>query len=96
MKCFKTERAEGRLEHNDWGSVIVYYETTDDLAPSRQVEIFQNGNVLKYDTNNATDQFGALQVNDLESAESEGEPLPRGEFEQFWNVVPKTGRPPIR
>ena len=96
MKYFKTEHAEGRQEHTDWGSVIVYYETTDDFAPSRQVEIFQNGNRLKYDTSNATNQFGVLQVNDLKSAESNGKPVTKGEFDQFWNIASETGMPAIR
>lgn len=96
MKYFKAEYAEGRQKHTDWGSVIVYYETTDDFAPSRQVEIFQNGNSLKYDTSNDTNQFGVLQVNGLKLAQSNGKPVDKGEFDQFWNIAPKTGMSAIR
>ena len=62
MFCFK---APGRSIQQDfiseeWGEFIRYLEVADDQFANRQVEVFDNGNVLHYDRMHWCDDFGML------------------------------------
>ena len=62
MRYFK-ER--GRcLRHDslaaDWGKCIRYVEIGDDRYAVRQVEVFSDGRVLRYDRSHWCDNFGQL------------------------------------
>ncbi|MEX0614156.1 MAG: hypothetical protein WD229_18700 [Pirellulales bacterium] len=43
-----------------WGEFVRYLEVGDDQHAVRQVEIFDNGNVLRYDRSHWCDDFGLL------------------------------------
>jgi hypothetical protein len=44
----------------EWGRFVSYIELADDQQASRQVNVFQNGNVLHYDRSHPRDEFGRL------------------------------------
>jgi len=44
----------------DWGEFVRYVEVADDQCASRQVEVFDNGNVLRYDRAHWCDDFAQL------------------------------------
>ena len=45
----------------EWGRFVSYIEVADDQQASRQVNLFQNGNVLHYDRSHPRDEFGRLR-----------------------------------
>ena len=54
---------------DDWGVSIFYFETDDSLNFLKQIQIFENGNILKYDELNNEDEFGAMADQSLEEEE---------------------------
>jgi hypothetical protein len=44
----------------DWGDSVRYVEVADDQFAVRQIEVFDNGNVLRYDRSHWCDDFGQL------------------------------------
>jgi hypothetical protein len=44
----------------EWGRFVTYIEVADDQHASRQVNVFQNGNVLHYDRSHRKDAFARL------------------------------------
>jgi hypothetical protein len=58
-------KAPGRCLRKDflaaeWGEFVRYMEVADDQYAVRQVEVFDNGNVLRYDRSHWCDDFGQL------------------------------------
>jgi hypothetical protein len=58
-------KAPGRCLRRDsaaaeWGEFIRYLEVADDQYAVRQVEVFSNGRVLRYDRAHWCDDFGQL------------------------------------
>ena len=58
-------KAPGRCLRQDfvaaeWGLCIRYMEVADDQYAVRQVEVFDNGNMLRYDRSHWCDDFGQL------------------------------------
>jgi hypothetical protein len=54
----------GRLWHGSltegWGGISRYVEVGDDQLAVRQVDIFENGRVLRYDREHRWDDYGIL------------------------------------
>jgi hypothetical protein len=44
----------------EWGEFLRYVEVADDQYALRQVDVFENGNVLRYDRAHWCDDFGML------------------------------------
>src|SRR5260370_30608883 len=58
-------RAAGRCFHADslavgWGEFVRYVEVADDQYAAREVKVFDNGTVLRYDRSHWCDEFGQL------------------------------------
>ena len=58
-------KAPGRCMRKDfisteWGSFIRYVEVADDQYVAREVQVFDNGNVLRYDRTHWCDDFAML------------------------------------
>jgi hypothetical protein len=58
-------KAPGRFIRRDsvaaeWGDFVRFLEVGDDQYAVRQVEVFDNGNVLRYDRAHWCDDFGRL------------------------------------
>jgi hypothetical protein len=92
MRYFK-ER--GRCLHPDslaadWGDCVRYVEIGDDRYAVRQVEVYSDGRVLRYDLSHWCDKFGQLfgclfshKPKAIESRQS-AETIDANEFERAW------------
>lgn len=71
-------------EFSSWGTSIWYFEVEEDSYPSKQMELYENGNRLKYHQGKIFDDYGSLsdQAIDLEElAEFE---IEKTEFDEEW------------
>jgi uncharacterized protein (DUF433 family) len=81
---FKKEwdEATGEEATNSWGASIFYFETDFQFNVLRQIQIFENGNVLKYDLEYIDDKFGGLAESPIE-LDGFNE-IAKDQFEQLW------------
>jgi hypothetical protein len=85
MKYFRYHWNESRGdEFSNWGNSIWLVEVGDDNYAVRQMEIYENGNILKYDSNHFEDNFGFLGDQKIENDENELEEISFTEFEKIW------------
>ncbi len=87
MRYFRRPWDEPRGDAYDhWGTSTWYLEVGDDLFISRQIEVYADGTVLKYDEFHPADAYGGLGDQPIH-VEADGF-LPfeigRAEFEQAW------------
>lgn len=97
MHFFKYQWNEttGEEATNSWGYSIFYVETDTEFYPTRQLQLFENGNALKYDTEYLDDKFGGLGDQPVEPESFEGEKINKEEFEEIWNNTFYTRFPEI-
>ena len=74
-------------EFDEWGFSTFYSETDGDLFTTRQIQIYDNGIVLKYDSNNLSDEFGGLADQSIEGGLEESNEISQEEFEAAWTSV---------
>ena len=79
------EETTGDELTDDWGVSIFYFETDDSLNVLKQIQIFENGNILKYDELNNEDEFGAMADQSLEEEEFLDCEISKEEFYNIWN-----------
>ena len=87
MRYFKKnwEETTGDELTDDWGVSIFYFETDDSLNVFKQIQIFENGNILKYDELNNENEFGAMSDQSLEEKEFLDCEITKEEFNNIWN-----------
>ena len=87
MRYFKKnwEETTGDELTDDLGVSIFYFETDDSLNVLKQIQIFENGNILKYDELNNEDEFGAMADQSLEEEEFLDCEISKEEFYNIWN-----------
>ena len=69
-------------EKDLWGSAIWYIEINEDRYPIRKVELYANGNRLKYHTKKTFDDYGKLGDQPLDL--DEWVKIEQKEFELAW------------
>jgi uncharacterized protein (DUF433 family) len=69
-----------------WGFSRYYFETDEKFYVSRQIEVFENGKVLKYDVGYSDDKFGGLSKVALDIHEFSEYRIDKEEFEQLWQT----------
>jgi hypothetical protein len=85
MEYLKSKWNELRGDKFDhWGTSEWYFEIGDDCYVTRQIEIYQNGTVLKYDENNLEDEYGGLAEKPLDLDDMEYTIISKGDFEAIW------------
>ena len=87
MRYFKKnwEETSGDELTDDWGVSIFYFETDDSLNVFKQIQIFENDNILKYDELSNEDEFGAMADQSLEEEEFLDCEISKEEFYNIWN-----------
>lgn len=86
MHYFKRHWDESRGDgHADWGTSTWYFETDPDMWPTRQIEVYANGRVLRYDRQRVEDEFGRLSQAALDAEEFAPFAIAQSEFEQVWS-----------
>jgi hypothetical protein len=74
---------------DSWGTSTFYFETDRDFNVTRQIQIFELGQVLKYSDDYSADKFGALSDQPLDSDEFSEFAIDKTDFEQIWNSSKK-------
>lgn len=69
---------------DSWGTSTYYFETDLDLNIIRQIQVFQNGRVLKYHQEFMEDEFGMLSDQQLDKDEFEEFSIDNSEFTDTW------------
>ena len=69
---------------DSWGNSTYYFETDLDYNVIKQIQIFENGKVLKYDGKNLEDEYGALADQKLGMEEFENNQIEVMEFKDLW------------
>ena len=77
------EETTGDSLTDSWGTSYFYLETDDLGYIQRQLQVFKNGQVLKYDTTYLEDKFGGLSEAAL-GEDFEPYQITKDEFEQRW------------
>ena len=70
-----------------WGPCSVFFEIGEELWPVRQVEVFENGEMLSYDCAHWVDGFGMLYCCRRRRPGASGGPgdeIGAEEFERVW------------
>lgn len=70
---------------DDWGTSTWYFEVSDDRKASRQIEVYENGNVLKYDDELVFDDFGGLADPPFDEEEYSDVEISADHFERVWS-----------
>lgn len=73
-------------EFDSWGFSTWYSEFDEELFPTRQIEIYDNGIVLKYSNKHLSDEFGALGDQFLSGNLENSLEISKEEFENIWNL----------
>ena len=85
MLYFKREWKQTRGDQYDnWGTCTYYFETEDDGFPLRHVEVYENGNVLRYSEQNLEDEFVMLANNKLYLKQFEPFKISQNDFMEVW------------
>ena len=85
MRYFKRKWNKTRGDQYDnWGTSAFFIETDDSGFPSRQIEKYDNGIVLKYGDKKTEDEFGMLGDLDLDLEEFGEFEISKAEFENEW------------
>lgn len=69
---------------DSWGSSTYYFETDENLNVLKQVQIFENKKILKYDEQNFEDQYGFLTDQPLEIENFEDSEISEIGFYEIW------------
>ncbi|MFB2645355.1 hypothetical protein ACE09Y_03645 [Raphidiopsis sp. BLCC-F218] len=73
-------------EYDSWGSSTYFMEIDSDLYAIRQVEVYENGNVLFYDKSHLFDDYGMLCDKRLDDNNIEEFEISKAEFEEVWQT----------
>jgi hypothetical protein len=90
-------KAPGRVMREsdaaDWGRFSWYIEVADDQFATRQVDLFENGNILRYDRSHRRDRFGFLLALRFSRKPKWAKSFPGSEliseteFERVWRLA---------
>ncbi len=85
-KYYKREWNETRGDEFDsWGTSLWYFEIGEDNYITRQIEVYKNGNRLKYHSEKKFDDYGGLGTEPLDIIEFKEFEIDKIEFEEEWD-----------
>jgi hypothetical protein len=70
--------------HDAWGSSDWYFEADGDGFPVRQMEVYDGGQVLKYDDTHVEDEYGCLGDQALDLREFSAYIISASDFDAAW------------
>lgn len=77
-------------DHDSWGRSVWYLEIDEEGLPARQIEQYENGQVLKYDANHQEDQYGGLGDLPIDRDDFAAYEITAEEFVAAWARGPST------
>lgn len=78
------EESTGEAHTDAWGSSTYFFETDITGNVLRQVEVYANGRILKYDSQNMEDGYGRLADQALDLEDFNQFKIDQQEFEKVW------------
>lgn len=86
LKYIKRYWNEGRGdEYDSWGTSWWFFEVNENGEVVRQAELYENGRLLRYSSEHAEDEFGALAEISLDKSHAEYTLMSPEEFEEVWS-----------
>jgi hypothetical protein len=83
---FKRKWEEDRGDQfASWGCAVYFFETDCDLVPTRQLEVYDNGNRICYDQQQMHDEYGMLADQPLDAEGFASYSISKAEFDDAWN-----------
>ena len=79
------EETTGEELTDSWGDSTYFFETDKNLNVIKQIQLFRNGKILKYDEQYLEDDFGGLADQQLEITEFIDNETTEVEFLEMWN-----------
>ena len=87
MRYFRRPWDEDRGdEHSDWGTSTWYFEVRESGEVVRQIEVYANGTVLKYNESTVEDDYGGLATARLDIEDFVHYEILPCEFESVWTM----------
>jgi len=84
---YKRHFDEIRAEKSEtWGACIYYFESNQKGEILRQIEIYENGKILKYSEEFIEDEFGFLADQTIDLLEFEEYAINKNDFEYQWTM----------
>jgi hypothetical protein len=82
----------GEYPNHDWGTLTRYLEIGDDNFAVRHVDVYDNGNILRYDRQHWGDAFDHLAERKYDREKWErrwgpGEVISATDFESVWKAA---------
>jgi hypothetical protein len=71
-------------EYASWGTSTWYFETNDANEVLKQITVYKNEKVLKYNEDNQEDEFGGLCEGALTIDDCDGDVITKDEFYALW------------
>jgi hypothetical protein len=90
MRCYRRRWDATRGDEFDsWGAATYYFEVGEDGWPTRQVEVYDAGPVLRYGPGREEDEYGQLGQARLGELEDWAPwEVSRNDFETAWEATP--------
>ncbi|GAB1544553.1 hypothetical protein NUACC21_72290 [Scytonema sp. NUACC21] len=82
-------------EFDAWGTSTYFMEIGENLYAIRQIEVYENGNVLFYDREHTRDDYGMLNDKKMDKKEIQEFEITKAEFELVWNSKTPINRKPV-
>lgn len=76
-------------QFDDWGTSMYFLETDNSGLPTRQIEKYENGIVLKYSHDKTEDAYGRLINLELDLEEFKESEISKADFEKEWKTIAK-------
>jgi len=85
VKAYWDESRGDDFDH--WGNTMYYFEFDEEFYPTRQIQIYDNGNSLKYSrADHLDDRYGMLADQPLDLEDMPCEKLSSEEFQLKWET----------
>jgi hypothetical protein len=94
-RYFRRRWDESRGDQFDsWGPAVYFFEVDEDLNPTRQIEVYEGGQRLRYGRDRVVDGYGMLSDQPLDLADFAPFEIPSAEFDEAWSAGPVTNPQP--
>jgi hypothetical protein len=79
-------------EYDSWGISVYFFETETDGSVLKQLQIYEDGHILKYDKFHIEDIYGMLATHQLDLNEFSTFAITQREFEEAWQASSTTNK----
>ena len=84
-RYFRRRWNESRGDAYDhWGPAVYFFEVSDEWRTIRQMEVYDDGHVLRYEADHTADDYGFLSVDPGNREDFEPYEIDGAAFESAW------------